>query len=143
MTSTRTRLSTLWIFATLNYLYCDVVTLMDSSNLKGFLAGSVGAIDVTPGFLLGAAVLVEIPIAMVLLSRALGDRSARMANIVAGAVMTLVQAASLFVSTPAPYYAFFSVIEIASTLAVVWYASRWSRTARPFGAGADQTSGAM
>lgn len=26
----RAKLSTLWVFATLNYLYCDVLALMDS-----------------------------------------------------------------------------------------------------------------
>ena len=35
------KLSTLWLFATLNYLYCDVVTLMDPHLLKAFLAGNV------------------------------------------------------------------------------------------------------
>jgi uncharacterized protein DUF6326 len=31
----RTTLSTLWIFATLNYLYCDVVPLMHPNLLQG------------------------------------------------------------------------------------------------------------
>jgi Family of unknown function (DUF6326) len=35
------KLSLLWIFVTLNYLYCDVLSLMDSSILKQFLAGNV------------------------------------------------------------------------------------------------------
>jgi hypothetical protein len=30
-----TKLSTLWLFASLNYLYCDVVTLMDPALLRG------------------------------------------------------------------------------------------------------------
>jgi hypothetical protein len=67
----KVRLSTLWLFATLNYLYCDVVTVMDPQKLKQFLAGTVGGMEITPGFLLGAGILVEIPIAMVLLSRLL------------------------------------------------------------------------
>jgi hypothetical protein len=40
----RAILSTLWIFATLNYLYCDVVGLMNSDLLKQYLAGSVNGI---------------------------------------------------------------------------------------------------
>ncbi len=39
---TRVQLSTLWIFALLNYLYCDVMTLMDSNFLKQFMDGKVG-----------------------------------------------------------------------------------------------------
>jgi len=54
MEGKNSKLSTLWIFATLNYLYCDVVTLMDPGLLKQFLAGNVGGMDVSQGFLLAA-----------------------------------------------------------------------------------------
>ncbi len=123
MEDTKSKLSTLWIFATLNFLYCDVITLMDRA--KEFAAGSVGAVHITQGFLLGAAVLVEIPISMVLLSRVLKYRANRLANIVAGITMTAVQALTLVVAAPAPYYTFFSIIEIACTSVIVWYAWRW------------------
>ena len=122
----KTRLSTLWIFATLNYLYCDLISLMDHDLLKQYLAGKVGGVDVSQGFLLGAAVLVEIPMAMVLLTQLLNPRPNRWANIVAGAFMTVVQAATLFVRVPAAYYVFCSVIEITATAAVVWLAWRWT-----------------
>ena len=122
MEGLRSKLSTLWIVATLNYLYCDVVTLMDPALLKQFLAGDIGSVHISQGFLLGAGILVEIPIAMVLLSRILGDRPNRAANIVAGTTMTTVQVLSLVVKTPALYYIFFSVIEIACTSAIVLYA---------------------
>lgn len=125
----KSRLSTIWIFATLNYLYCDVVTLMDPAILKGYLAGRVGGVEVSQGFLLAAGVLVEIPMAMVLLSTVLPARPNRWANIAAGAFMTLVQAATLFVKVPAPYYAFFSVIEVATTAVIVWSAWRWKASA--------------
>ena len=120
----RTKLATLWIFATLNYLYCDVVTLMDPTRLKGFLAGSVGGMDITQGFLLAAGVLVEIPMAMVLLSKFLPERGSRWANISAGLVMTAVQLLTLVAKAPTPYYVFFSAIEIATTSAIVWLAWR-------------------
>lgn len=122
----KTRLSTLWIFATLNYLYCDVVTLMDPSKLGRFLAGNVGGMQINQGFLLGASLLVEIPIAMVVLSRVLNDRASRWANIVAGVVMTAIQLSTLLVGSPAPYYLFFSIVEIVATSMIVIYA--WKRT---------------
>ena len=118
-------LSTIWIFATFNYLYCDVLSLMDSELLKQYLTGRVNGIEFSQGFLLGAALLVEIPIAMVLLSRVLKYRVNRWANIIAGVIMTLVQAASLFAGTPAMYYLFCSVLEIASTVLIVWFAWNW------------------
>ena len=40
-------LSTLWIFATLNYLYCDVVGLMNPDLLRQYLTGSVNGIQMT------------------------------------------------------------------------------------------------
>ncbi len=40
------------------------------------------------------------------------DVANRWANLVAAVVMTLVQTATLFLGTPTPYYAFFSVLEI-------------------------------
>lgn len=130
MESMKSKLSTLWIFATLNYLYCDVVILMDPGLLRQYMAGNLGGIQISQGFLLGAAVLVEIPISMVLLSRILKYRANRWANMVAGIVMTAVQLLSLLVKTPALYYLFFSVIEITCTAVIVWYAWRWSADER-------------
>ena len=122
----RTVLSTLWLFAMLNYLYCDVLGLMEAETLQGFLAGNVGGMEITEGFLLGGALLMEIPIAMVLLSRVLPYRANRWANVLAGTVMTIVQFGSLFVgSSPTAFYAFFSAIEIACTAFIVWYAWTW------------------
>src|SRR5215216_2807610 len=96
MREMKVRLSTLWIFVMFNYLYCDVIGLMDPALLKQFLAGSVGEMQINQGFLLGAAILMEIPISMVLLSRLLNYAPNRWANLIAGLVMTVVQASSLF-----------------------------------------------
>ncbi len=118
-------LSIIWVFAAFNYLYCDVVSLMNSELLSQYLTGKVNGMELTQGFLLGAAILVEIPIAMVLLSRVLKYRVNRWVNIIAGVIMTLVQTASLFAGTPAMYYVFFSVLEIAATVLIVWFAWNW------------------
>ena len=121
----KSKLSTLWIFAALNYLYCDVISLMDPELLPHYLTGNINGLELTPGFLLGAAILIEIPISMVLLSRVLRYRANRWANIAAGTMMTAVQSATLFVGVPALYYLFFSVIEIATTVLIVWFAWNW------------------
>src|SRR5688500_1600444 len=116
--SERSLLSTLWIFVMLNYLYADVITLMDPTMLSGFLQGQVGPIRLTPKFLLGAAVMMEVPIAMTLLSRVLPWRANRIANLGAAAFKTVVVGASLFVGTSTAYYWFFALIEIATTIAI-------------------------
>jgi len=120
-------LSTLWIFAILNYLYADVVGLMDSSLLKEYLTGSVGGLQITQGFLLIASILMETAIVMVLLSRVLKYRANRWANIIAGVIHTAAVSSSLFVGTPTSYYIFFASIEIACTLFIVWYAWTWPK----------------
>ena len=119
------KLSTLWLFATLNYLYCDVAGLMDPKVLNQYLVGTVNGMQINQGFLLYAAILIEIPIAMVLLSRFLNYKVNRWANVIAGIVMTLVQIGTLTVS-PTGYYIFFSVIEIATTAFIVWIALKWT-----------------
>ena len=131
MDSLKTKLSTLWLFATVNYLYADVVGLMDHNLLQGYLAGNVGGLQISQGFLLAAGVLVEIPMAMILLSRLLDPRANRWANVGAGAFMTVVQLATLFAKTPALYYVFFSAVEVASTAAIVWLAWRWRDAVTP------------
>jgi len=78
------RLSLLWTFALLNYLYADLVALfaiVDSPNLAD-------APHLPPWALLGSAVLMEIPIAMIVACRLLPFRANRLANIIAGAILT-------------------------------------------------------
>ncbi|MFD9466723.1 DUF6326 family protein [Streptomyces sp. NPDC060027] len=122
------RLSALWIFVMFNYLYCDVVGLMDSGLLRQYMTGRVNGVDLSQGSLLGASVLMELPIAMILVSWLAHHRVNRWANVAAGSIMTLVQSATLFSGTPTAYYLFFSIIEIACAALIVRYAWMWRPT---------------
>jgi hypothetical protein len=120
-------LTSLWLFAVLNYLYCDVITHMDAEAVKNILSGTVGNLKITQAFLLKASVFMEIPIAMILFSRILKYPVIRWMNFAAGIIMTAGQTASLLTGTKiAPYYYFFSIIEISCTLIIVIYALRWT-----------------
>ena len=112
-------LSTLWVFLMFNYLYCDVLTLTDPVKQSGP--------QLTQGFLLGASILMEIPIVMVILSRILKYRINRWANIIAGTIMVAVQILTLFIGIPTIYYVFFSAIEITCALFIIWYAWKWPK----------------
>ena len=93
MHDTKERLSLFWTFALLNYLYADVVALfaiVGSSNLAD-------APHLPQWALLGSAVLMEIPIAMIPACRLLPFRANRLANIIAGGVITLVNGFLTFV----------------------------------------------
>jgi hypothetical protein len=62
---------------------------------------------------------------MVVLSQLLKNKANRWVNIIAGTIMTAVQLLTLFVAVPTMYYLFFSIIEIATTAAIVWSAWGW------------------
>jgi len=117
MPDMKVRLSALWLFAILTYTYGDVVTLMDPVKH--------GSVQMTEGFLLGGSIFMMIPITMVLLSRILNYRASRWTSIIAGTIMTVALPVTLFVAKPTTYYVFFTVIEIASTALIVWYAWKW------------------
>lgn len=131
MNDKKVLLSTLWIFVTLNYLYCDLIGLMDARLLHQYLTGTVDGMELTPRFLFAAAVLMEIPIAMVLLARILAPRANRWANIIAAAIKTVIMVLTLFVGTFTMYYLFFAIIEIATTTFIFFYALQWKTTQHP------------
>ncbi len=115
----------LWVFLMFNYLYADVMSLMDSALLPQYLKGSVEGMKITPAFLLAAAVLMEVPIAMTVLSLFLPFGAARWAHLGAGTLKAVAMGATFFVGTPSLYYLFFGAIEIPVSLLIVWLAWRW------------------
>ena len=129
MRDKRELLSMLWTFALLNYLYADVLALWA-------MAGSRTPFEPLPAWLLmGSAVLMEIPIAMILACRLLPFRVNRLANLIAGVIETLVNGFLTFVPPlvgwgrpPAlPEYLFFATIETVATSIIIWKAWTWSR----------------
>ena len=112
-------LSTLWIFVMFNYLYADLVMMIVNPAIYQKMAARM-----SDGIVLGFTVLMEILIAMVLLSRILKYRANRWANIITGVVGTAFVALTLGGKPPA-FYIFLSSIEIACTLFIVWYAWTW------------------
>ncbi len=126
----RVVLSTLWIFAVLNYIYADIFSLVFNPVLQPAVTrrlaeGYVGDIQITQGFVLVTAILMETAIAMVLLSRLLPYRANRWANILVGGLQTLFVAWSLIGEAPTSYYAMFAAIEVSCTLFIAWYAWKW------------------
>lgn len=120
--SMRVRLSTLWVFIMFNMVMADILSFMYPGFLSEVMAGHAGGVRITPEFLLVAAILTEIPIAMIVLSRVLKYRANRWANLAAG-VITIVYVAGG--STTYPHGVFFSAVQIASALLIIWHAWRW------------------
>ena len=112
-------LSTLWIFIMLNMIFADIFGFMSPGLLKDIINEDTG---VTGGLLLVAAVVNEIPIAMVVLSRLLKDRINRWANIIAG-IITILYVIGGGSSTAT--YIFFAALEVACAALIIWLAWRW------------------
>jgi uncharacterized protein DUF6326 len=129
MRDIKERLSLLWIFVLLNYLYADVIALW---AILGSPPGDIPHLG--QAALAGSAVLMEIPIAMIIASRLLPLRANRLANIIAGSLVTLVNGFLTFIPPllgwgrpPAlPEYLFFATIETVCTVYIVWQAWTWS-----------------
>ena len=114
-------LSTLWIFVTLNYLYGDLaVMIFHPSMYQGMV------VRMSESAVLGMTAVMEIPMAMVLLSRILKYRINRWANIIAGSGFTLFVCLTLL-GKPPSCYLFLSLIEHVATLFIVWYAWTWRK----------------
>ena len=117
----RVKLSILWVFAVLNYIYADVFTALDPSSDNG-------SVRMSHGIMLGVAIFMETAIVMVPLARLLQYRANRWANVLAGILHTVAVIASLFATgkMPASYYVFFACIESVTTAIIVWVAWTWT-----------------
>lgn len=118
--------SSLWAFASLNYLYADLVGVMDKNKLLQYEKGVVEGVKITPEFLTVAAGFMQVPLANVFLPHIIkNERTLRWVQIASGTIMTLVQSGTLFVGKPTPYYALFSAVEIATTAYITIDAIKW------------------
>ena len=126
--NTRVLLVILWVFFTVNFMYCDTLSSLEPGVLEMHMTGFTadGTVKITDGFLLGVAIMFEIPFLMIVLSWVLKYRVNRWANIIAGTLFIFMQVYSLFLGVPSPAYIFFSTIEIAALLIIVWNARKWT-----------------
>ena len=148
--TTKQKLSFLWIFAVANYIFCDFTTLLNPESLT-FQWRSTGVswkdyMEINPSRILSFAIVMQLPIMMIPLSVFLPYKSNRIANITIGLLMTitigllmtiflgLTQFGEQFFvfifmvlfNANALHFIFFSIIEIATTLAIIWIAFNWS-----------------
>jgi Family of unknown function (DUF6326) len=121
MSTVGTRISTLWVVVMFSMVFADIVGLMMPGVLTAMSAGQVG-VPVTQGLLLVFAILLEIPIAMIFVSRILKPVANRWANTVAAVITTLYVIGG---GSPYLHYYFFAAVEIACMALIVW--SVWAR----------------
>lgn len=120
-------LSLLWVFLTVNFIFCDVFTLMHYKDLQQIITGTVDGMKLTEEFLFAFAVIMEIPMVMIVLSRLLPQILNRWLNIIAAAILALIQIGSLFTGSNSMHYIFFSSVEIVTALTIFVTAIRWNQ----------------
>ena len=148
--STKHKLSFLWIFAVANFIFCDFSAVFHPESLNyEWRATGVSWKDtfvLQQSRLLSFAIIMQLPIMMILLSVFLPYKFNRIANITIGLVMTFAIGLlmTLFLGlthfgekfffyifltlfgASNLHFIFFSIIEIATTLAIIWIAFNWS-----------------
>ncbi len=120
-------ISTLWIFATLNYIYCDVFSLHHGPNLQNLLTGNVDGFEISQEFLLAFSVVMELPMLMIVLTKVLPIKVNRVLNCLAALFMSCVQLWTLYLGGNTLHYMFFSAVEIATTFLIFFVALKWVR----------------
>jgi MFS family permease len=122
MSDTRGRVSTLWIVILFNMLYADVLSFLNPEFLRELMTGYAEGIRVTQRFLVGAAVIAEIPILMVVLTRILKPAVNRWANF---AAVPLTAAFTIGGGSTSPHYLFLAGIELVCLALILRHAWRW------------------
>ena len=119
---TKVVLSSLWIVVMINMLKADILSLFIPGATDG-AAGTAASLGASiPQLMLGAAIIGQLAIAMIVLSRVLKYGINRWVNIVVGIVII----AYIWVGmTSYPHYIFIASIETLCLLLIVWFAARW------------------
>jgi Family of unknown function (DUF6326) len=123
---TKVLLSTLWIVVMVSMLKADILSLFIPGALEEVAKTSVSTGTPIPQLMLGAAIIGEILIAMIFLSRVLAYRVNRWANIIAAAmaVVYVVGGGVLY-----PHYIFIATVEVVCLLLIIWNAWKWTEQA--------------
>ena len=122
MTDPKVLLSTLWIVVMLNMLKADILSLNIPGAAEEVARTSASAGASIPQLMLFGAVMGNLAIAMIILSRVLKYGLNRWVNIIVG-VVTIAYiwggAASY------PHYIFIASVETLCLLLIVWFAWTW------------------
>jgi hypothetical protein len=119
---TKALLSTLWIVVMINMLKADILSLNIPGALDEVAKTSATIGTPIPQLMLGAAIMGNLAIAMIILSRVLKYGINRWVNIVVG-IVTIAYiwggAASY------PHYTFIAMVETLCLVLIVWFAWKW------------------
>ncbi len=119
---TKVLLSTLWIVVMINMLKADILSLNIPGAAEEVAKTAASAGASIPQLMLGGAIIGELAIAMIILSRVLKYGINRWVNIVMG-IITIAYIWGGMASYP--HYLFIAGVETISLLLIIWYAWKW------------------
>jgi hypothetical protein len=120
----KVKLSLLWIFVVINMAYADILSLMDpTSIIRGIMAGA----PLPAGGLIAGAIVMETSFAMVILSWLLNYKVNRWVSIIIGVFMIV----QIVIGGHGLYYMFFTIVEVACILLIIWLAWKWKPVVEP------------
>jgi hypothetical protein len=119
---TKVLLSTLWIVVMINMLKADILSLFVPGSAEEVAKTAASAGASIPQLMLGGAIMMEISIAMIILSRVLKYGLNRWVNIV---VSLITIAFVVGGGVTYPHYIFIATVEVICLLLVVWFAWMW------------------
>ncbi len=123
---TKVLLSTLWIVVMINMLKADILSLYIPGAVDEVAKTAASTGTPIPQLMLGGAIMMEISIAMIILSRVLKYRVNRWANIIVG-IITIAFVVGGGASYP--HYIFIAAVEVFCLLLIIWNAWKWPNPA--------------
>jgi len=121
------KLSALWIVLMFLYTYADILGFYAPGNIEELISGEIAGIRMTQGLLLGSAILMVIPSAMVFLSLTLHAKANRWVNIIVGIVYIVVLGSTFLTGRNPAYYILFAMLKAVFLALIVWHAWKWPK----------------
>ncbi len=119
---TKVLLSTLWIVVMINMLKADILSLYIPGSAEELAQTAANTGTPIPQLMLGGAIMMEISIVMIILSRVLKPSLNRWVNILAS-VITIVFVVGGGVSYL--HYILIATVEVICLVLIIWFAWRW------------------
>ena len=119
---TKVLLSTLWIVVMINMLKADILSLYIPGVTEEVVKTTASTGASIPQLMLGGAIMMELSIAMIILSLLLSYQVNRWLNIVVSiiTIVFVVGGGAMY-----PHYIFIATVEVLCLLLIGWKAWRW------------------
>jgi hypothetical protein len=122
---TKALLSTLWIVVMINMLKADILSLFIPGATDEVVRTAASVDASIPQLMLGAAIIGQLAIAMIILSRVLKYSLNRWINIVVSLVIiAYIWGGMAFY----PHYIFIASVETLCLMLITWFAWKWRNT---------------